>query len=225
MLTPAKSNERYIYILSDGILRENVGENVEGAIKRDWETKDGKKGTKWERTYAQLEGYIADIKFDEGEYGKQLQLTVVDEGFRVVLTLPVAQNFGEDVLKKLPNVDFSQRISFVPYSFITDDKKLKKGVNLYQGDKKVFSHYYIPSKIEGEKGTIVNGYPEPSGDEEDADDWKAYFTKARKFMIKEVEEKVIPRLKETPAPLQMPYDGDEPHPYPAENINPEDIPF
>lgn len=185
------TNDRYVYILSDGLLREKVAEGTDGAELRKWETKDGKKGEKWERSYKEMTGTITNVKFDEGEYGEQVQLTVEDEDNKVVLTLPVGSNFGEDLLKKLPAVNFEEKITISPYSFTADNGKEKRGVNLYQKSDKVSNFFY-----DFEKKEALNGFPVPEGDTKEytKDQWKLYYLQVRMFLIKYVKTNIVPKF-------------------------------
>lgn len=186
------TTDRYVYILSDGLLREKVNEGAEGAELRKWTSKDGSKsGEKWERTYKDMTGFITAVKFDEGEYGEQIQVTFEDGEDKVILTLPVASNFGEDLMKKLPAVNFEEKVTVSPYAFTADNGKDKRGVNLYQKSDKVSNFFY-----DFEKKEVINGFPTPEGDtkEYSKDDWKIHFLQVRKFLVKYTKERIVPRF-------------------------------
>ncbi len=71
-----KNNQRegkFVSILADGKMHMTVPEGTEGAVKRDYETSDGKKGTKHELVYTELSGMIEKIEFYEGDFGKSSQ--------------------------------------------------------------------------------------------------------------------------------------------------------
>lgn len=181
-LKNTKSQDKFVSILADGTMRVVVPEGTEGAVKRSYETSDGKTGSKHELVYTELTGMITKIKFFEGDYGKLIQLTVLDEeDEEVVLSISTAQPFGEDVMKKLPNIDLKESVKIVPYSF-KDEKtgKLKKGVTIYQDEKKMQNYFY-----DHKKKANINGYPDPKFKKKTPtkDDWKLYFLNARVFLI------------------------------------------
>lgn len=197
-----KDSVQYITVLgSTGDFRMSVPEGTEGAKYREYETSDGKTGGKWEKVYKSIGGKIIGVEFFEGDYGKNLIVTFdVGEGDPVKVSLSTNTPFGEDVMKKIQNINLEENVVFSPYAFEDDKGKLRKGISITQGDEKIMNYYYDP-----EKKKNLHKYPEPEGDtkEFDKDDWKIYFTKVRKFLVAEVEKNVIPNIPaHTPAEPQ-----------------------
>ncbi len=221
MLTPDTKTGRYISILSDGKFHESVSKDTEGAVLREYTVKDkeGKEttGSKWELIYSKLEGTITNIEFRDGDYGKQILLTVTDGDDEVIVAQGTSTNFGEDILKKLPSVDFAEKITLQPFAFTSEEGKPVRGVTIMQKGEKLYNFFW-----DNEAKKPKNGYPELdfNKDEADTDDWKMYYTKARKFMITYATEHILPRFTKS-APAD---DFSDPVKYPEE-INPEDIPF
>lgn len=202
MLTKDTSG-RYISIKADGKLHETVSRETEGAVFREYETSTGEKGSKWELVYKNVEGYITNIKFEEGDYGENLQITIKDGDEEVTLSEGVGTSFGEDMLKKLPALNFTKRVGFSPYSFENEKGKLIKGVSVYQQSDKVTNFFYDFEKKEG-----LHGFPMPEGDtaEYKKDDWKIYFLQVRKFLVKYAKENLVSKF-----PIEV------------DDISPEDI--
>ena len=201
-----REDKPYVSILSsDGSLRLVVPEGTEGAVKREYTVgkgKDEKTGVKYELVFKSLDGMISDVAFHDGDYGKLLQVTVTDEeaeegAKEFVLSVNTSTNFGEDLMKKLPNIDFEQPVKFVPYSFEDERGKQRRGVTVIQNDEKVQS-FFQEYDEKTKKTTNLNKYPDPEGDtkEYDADDWKVYFTKARKFLVKYTEKEIVPKFSD-----------------------------
>lgn len=213
MLTKATSG-RYISILSDGMFHETVPQGTEGAELRKYKLKDGTTGEKWEIKYAKIDARITNVSFRDGDYGEQILVTFSDDQYDVTLAQGVASPFGEDLLKKLPNVDFSEKLTVIPYAFEDDKGKQKRGITIYQGSKKLFNYFYDPVK-----NTPRNGYPGPEGDTEtyNSDDWKMYYMKARKFLVGYAKENIVPKFADK--------QEKETIDYPEEEINPADVPF
>lgn len=208
--------EKYVSILSsDATFRIVVPEGTEGSIVREYETSDGKKGKKTEMVFQKLTGKITNVAFFDGDFGKLIQLDVTDEAGTLVLSVNTAQNYGEDLMKKLPNIDLEKPVELTPYAFEDDRGKLRKGVTVTQDGKKIQNYFYDPITKKN-----VNGYPDPEGDIEDyeKDDWKIYFMQARKFLIAFIENK-FPNKK------QKTISSDVSDIYPTEEINPDSIPF
>lgn len=214
MALEQKETRRIINVLgSTGDFRETVTEGTEGAKKREYETSDGKKGEKWELVYKSIGGKIVDVEFFEGEYGKNLLVTFdfEDETEPVTVSFGTNTPFGEDVMKKLPNINFNEWVVFSPFAFTDDNGKDRKGVSITQGDVKIQT--FFTERKEDKNGKVtyknINGLPEVEGDAKDydSDDWKIHFTKIRKFLVKYTEENIMPQFGKSakPAPSD---DGD-----------------
>ncbi len=188
MLTPIKSG-RYISILADGRLHETVLQNTEGAVLREYETSDGKKGSKWERVFGAIKARITGIKFQDGDYGESIQITFDDGENKVILSQLCASSFGEDILKKLPAIDFSKEVSLRPYAFEGEDEKMVRGVEVKQNGEKVTNYFW-----DAEKKEPLNGFPAFDGNKSDKDDWKIHFLKARKFLVNYAKENIVPKF-------------------------------
>lgn len=190
-----KDSVQYITVLgSTGDFRMTVPEGTEGAKFREYETSDGKKGSKWERVFKSIGGRIAGVEFFEGDFGKNLIITfdIGEDKDPIKVSLGTNTPFGEDVMKKFPNINLEENAVFSPYAFEDDKGKTRKGISITQGDEKIQNYYFDP-----EKGKATHKMPEPEGDTNsyDSDDWKIHFTKVRKFLISEMEKNIIPKFE------------------------------
>lgn len=193
LINTSDKSQKYATIV-DGSIRIQVSEGFEGAVRRDYETKAGLKGTKWELAYEALEGKIERVIIKDAEWGKMLEVTI--DG--VILSMNTETNYAQDIMKKLPNVSVNDVVKFKPYAFENDNGKKIKGMTIYQNGGKINSYFH---KLDGDKKVSVNGYPEPEGDKSkyDSDDWKIYFVRVRKFLVNNTEEwikKNIPELEQ-----------------------------
>jgi len=184
----------YAYILADGKIRVQCDENTPGAVRRDYETSDGKTGVKFELVYDKIDGLITFIGFKEGDFGKQLQVEI--DGINLMMN--TSSNFGEDLMKKLPNIDLAKPVELSPYNFTNDKGKSVKGISVVQEEEKITNFFY-----DTDAASVTNGYPAPEGDTKsfDSDDWKTYFIGARKFLIKYIEENIIAKIALDSLPL------------------------
>jgi hypothetical protein len=185
-----KAREAKIYanIISDGTIRVKTSETDPEAVRRDYELKDGTKGTKFERVYNELSGLITGISFYDGDFGKTLHVTVTDDEMPVILSMNMSSNYAEDLLKKIPSLDLLKPVVLKPYSFEDDKKKLRKGISLVQNEKKITNFFYdVATK------KVTNGFPEVEKDKKyDKDDWKIYFMTTRKFLEKFITDNICP---------------------------------
>lgn len=211
-----QERKEFVSILgSDATLRMTVPEGTEGSIVREYETSTGAKGKKSELVFNKIVGKITDISFYEGDFGKLIQLDITDNDGTLTLSVSTAQNFGEDIMKKIPNIDLTKTIELSPYSFEDEKGKVRKGVSIVQEGKKIKNFFYDEVTKKN-----INGYPDIEGDKNsyDKDDWKIYFMKARKFLVSYIEEKYP--TKNIPKPITA---GEIE--YPTDEITPNDIPF
>lgn len=207
-----KETRTFVSILgSTGDFRQVVSEDTEGAVRRDYEIKDSKdgsikKGTKFELVFDSIDGHIAGVEIFEGDYGKNIILTMDfgEEADPVGISVNSGTPFGEDLMKKLPNINFNEVMKLSPYSFEDDEGKSRRGISIVQNGEKIQNFFYDPNANEG-KGANINGYPDPQGDtsEYDKDDWKIYFTQARKFLVKYTETNILPMFEQK-APAATP---------------------
>lgn len=179
-------------VLADGKIHVGVAEGTEGAIKREYETSDGKTGEKWEHVYTELTGMIQKVDFHEGDYGINLLVVVGEEGDEkpVTLALGTESNFGEDMMKKLPNINLKESVTLSPYSFDNDKGKKQRGITVIQenkkGEKTKIPNFYF----DADKKTVANGYPKPpvapKGKVLTKSQWRKYFGEARDFLIEDI---------------------------------------
>lgn len=182
---------RYISIKADGKFHETVTKETEGAVYREYETSSGEKGSKWELVYQKVEALITDIKFETGEYGENLQITLTDGDEVVTLSENTSSSFGEDLLKKLPSINFSQKVLLAPYAFENEKGKTLKGVQVSQQSDKIMNFFW-----DAENKESLHGFPVPEGDTDlySKDDWKIHFLLVRKFLVSYAKTKIVPQF-------------------------------
>jgi hypothetical protein len=189
----AKDTRTYMTILgSDGSLRIKSEEGVEGAIKREWE-KDGESGVKWEKVYNKVIGTITNLEMYEGEYGDNILITLSKGNAEITLSISVSSPYGEDFLKKAPNIDIEEEVELAPYCFEDEHGKIKKGITIRQNGEKLVDFF---KKKEGDQWVHMHGLPEPKGDvsKYKTEKWKVYYGEVRIFLTEYFEENVIPKV-------------------------------
>lgn len=197
-VTNTQPEGRFYSVLADGKFHLKVEETTPGAKRREYETSDGKKGVKYELEAQEISGIIDNISIYDGEYGKNILIEFTkDEGDGteeepVIISLSAQSNFGEDFLKKLPNIDIKEIVSFKPFAFENEQGKKVKGINIFQKEKKLFSFYHVEDP-KTKRYEPTNGFPEIPAESKkwDSEDWKLYFGQARKFLLVELEKHPI----------------------------------
>jgi hypothetical protein len=183
------SLKTFAQVISDGSIRVKVDENTPGAVKREYETPDGKTGIKWEKVYQSLSGVINSLEFKDTDYGQFMNLEV--DG--IVLSLNTEGSFAQDLMKKLPSVNLDEEIKITPYSFTGESGKNLKGVTIMQGGLKIKSHFW-----DEENKKVLNGLPTVSKEASQnyqKYDWKIFFIGIKKFLINYNLTNVVPKIK------------------------------
>lgn len=215
--------KRYLSIKKDGVFHETVPKGTEGAVYREYELKDGTKAGKDEMLYKDISNlFIKNIYFEDSEFGENILTTFTDGEKEVTWSENTSTNFGSDWMKRLPNLDFTAKVSVKPYSFVDDRGKLKKGVSVYQHDK-IADYFY-----DWDKREELHGFPKvPKAREEmKTDDWKLYFLQVKMFLVDYTKREIVPRFQSEGLAVGEKYYVSPSYPT-AENegIKPEDTPF
>ena len=196
-----KDNQRKIeyFQIKFGKVRQKSNEHDKEATYREWIDKDKKKHDVYERVYMSISGYLTKVTTTIGEFGEQFNFFfdwMDKEEPLLVLSLKSGDKYLRDILKKLPNVDFSKPVTFKPFSF--EDKETKKnreGVSISQNpdDPKdtIQSYFYDTARK-----CSLYGYPVMQESNPNTEDWKIYFLQEMKFLRKSIAELVIPKIEE-----------------------------
>jgi len=193
-----RESRTYLQVIADGSIRMQVPEGTEGSVRREYEDKDGNKQFKIELVFNAIDGMLGEITVKPGKFGDQIMVPITDQDSGEVYTLALAtsSNFGEDFMKKLPNINLAEPVLLAPFSFVGDNGKEVRGMDVRQGfDVNVpnsgekAANYYR----DAEAKRNINGMPNPEGDTKhfNTDDWKVYFITVRKFLITDLTKKGI----------------------------------
>lgn len=227
--TETASSDRKFYQVVEGEFRTRVPEGTEGAIVRKLQKGPNAGREVWEVPHKALIGTIESVGIDDGEYGKQLQVTLDTEndGKHPVLSFGTESKDGRDLMKKLPSVDFSKEVRIMPYRFVPDDRDTEiSGISITQPDEegkftvKIENHFFDPET----KG-YLHGFPTIDWDKASEEEQKIYKIQRDGFLVKYLVENVIPKVSaKQPAPSYA--DPEEAGiEYPEDEVDPKDIPF
>lgn len=181
------SDKTFLTILSDGKLHQRVDSDTPGAVERKYERdiKDDKgkitgeeEVTVHELVHTSATGMITNMYFQKGQFGENLIVEIDNDG---AISFSGNQSYGEQLLRKLPNIDLSKPVTISPYNF-TKNGKSNKGVTITQDEVKLQDYYFDYDKKESQ-----NGLPEFDGDKDDSNDWKLYFLQVNKFLKKQAQ--------------------------------------
>lgn len=188
-------NKTFLSIIG-GKIKVPSSEGAPRAEKREWETKDGKSGVKWEITEDFVSGHIVGLNYKDGDYGTVLMIELQDGADFYSLQLSTKSRYYDDFAKKAKAIDLSKEVTLTPFDFEgTNSKGEEKkivGISVTQDGEKISSYYY-----DGKKS--INKMPavdEKEKKELGSDYWTIYFTKVRAFLKKEIESIKVPEARE-----------------------------
>lgn len=225
------SKKHYIYIIGDKIM-EKVEKGTPNSIERTYKLKDGTEGKKVELVYNAWNGFITGLEYEDTEYGKKFKVIFDD----AIFTIGVDTSFYKNLVSKLPNVDFTKKVTISVYKDFQPkgtDKKFS-GITVKQGLDKITDYF----RDENRKPT--NGFPSGEGI-----DWKNerqvanYRYDVKEFLEKVVLNELVPRINsvetrledELPLPNEEQYVNDKEFDVitndngEQEVINIEEVPF
>lgn len=145
-------NTKFLGVMN-GNFTLRADESTPNAVKRI--NKNGKEV--WELLYNKLEGKITNVSIEEGEYGKELEVTVLAGSTKFALQMPASGGYAFGLLSRLPNVDFNQSIVFRPYSIYDKEKDRNKNYLVLYQSGKGYNKDSVPSAFTKEN---PNGLPE-----------------------------------------------------------------
>jgi len=188
-----KDKPRYLTILADGKLHERVDEETEGAKVRTKKDKDGnvedvvdKDGNLiYELTYPGITANIKKIKFNEGDYGTNINIDLEDEDDnKYVLSLQCSSNYGERFMEVLPNLDLNEEVEFTPYSFTPRGSSDKvRGITISQNGEKLESAFAVKDE-DGNYDVLIKGFPMPDAKKKyNSEKWKTFFSQRREWLM------------------------------------------
>jgi len=99
-----------------------------------------------------------------------------------VLCVKTDSNYFSDLASKVCSVALDKPIWIRPYSFTTEDGKLKKGVTVMQDGEKVKSKFY-----DGKKN--LHGFPVVDKEKQEKfkkDYWKMFFKEVELFLVEQM---------------------------------------
>jgi len=170
---------------SAGKWREKVDSTTPGATFRHTNPIDGSPGRDvWEIVDDYVEGEIIDIqKTSHDEFGDKWEITLKDGSTRLVLQIRYDSGYAMALLAKLPNVDITRPVMFLPYFF--EDEKKARMVLKQEGMK-------IPTYFSKED---PKGFP-PLGEGATKNEVQRWKLDVMDFLEDMVEKEIRPKLPE-----------------------------
>ena len=171
-----------------GTFAQKATKDTPDAKLREYEFKDGTKGSKWEINFLNWSGVIQSIVFKATPYGDMCNIEFDD----VIVSLNTESRYFTDFAQKIKNADLSKSIKLHPYDFEGDNGKKVKGISMEQNGEKLKNYYY-----DFDNKKAINGFPEV--DQEKAAEkktyWKGYFLSVADFLVGEMEKLEFPESK------------------------------
>jgi len=230
-----EGNNKVFLKIIEGSLRQSVPAGTPDAVVREWQA-GGDSGMVNELVFKSVIGKIQKVDIYDGEKdGRKfttLNITLDENEANKVPVVGTSINtkYAQDLMKKLPSVDFDEEVRIRPFSFIPDgEDKAITGVEITQRDgrgeftRKV-DNFFV--KKSGDKWEFINGFPkrEKPYDDQTEEEREIYKIQAKGFLIRYLKEKVMTKFDRQPTRIPKSYE--EEHNLPRmDEIDPEAIPF
>ncbi len=170
--------------------KQKVDANTPGAVRR--ETQSGNESWALEHDY--LLGIIDNIFYKEdAQYGNSFEVVISDNIEQYQLSFTEDSRYWFDFMKKLPNVDFKSQVKISAYDFLNKESKRIAGCGVEQNNQKIASYYEVKDK--DNKWQLLHGFPISEGvNFKDKDEVKVYFINVKKFLRKQFDDLIKPKL-------------------------------
>lgn len=170
--------------IRDGKIALRVKEGTPGAVMVT--SKESGK-VSWIKYYRSISGYLTQIENRPDRFNERMYnwlLTIVDGEDTYILQIRESSGYARSLMKSLPNVDFSKKITFSPYVKIVDDKKR---ATLYLSQDNVNVEWYYTQEH-------PNGLPELRKHIDSRGNTTYDDSAILDFFVKQVEEVISPRI-------------------------------
>jgi hypothetical protein len=199
-LKKANRQSTFLSVKADGKFHQQSEEGAPGAELYEWET-ERSSGSSWDIIYNEIEGRVSDIRFREVEWGLMLDISIAWEDGGATISLNAAHRYAEDLMKKLPAINFEEEVRLRPYNYKPKgSEKTYIGIAVYQLNGREWD------KLEGvffnpETKENLLGYPgdfpkkNPKTKKYDSNEIKIFNLKVIKFLTDYTTDNVIPKVK------------------------------
>jgi len=228
------TNSRKYYKPKGSEFLERVESNTPGAVRIEYQLRDGTAGHYFACKKEYLRGVIESIYFKEGNFGKSLMINLINGEEKTAIQATVDTDYATTLMHLIPSLDLKKEVIFAPYDFIIkvvqEGQKPKRirGMSLKQDDEKVKKFFF-----DSEARKALHGAPEFDGDTKDKADWRLHFMKVNNFLVKYITANFATEQEETKGygnrlddfDNKVTQDVSPAQDEPSDDINPEDIPF
>ena len=223
------TNSRKYYKPKGSEFLERVESNTPGAVRIEYQLRDGTAGHYYACKKEYLRGIIESIYFKEGNFGKSLMINLVSGEEKTAIQATVDTDYATTLMHLIPSLDLKKEVIFAPYDFTPKAEagkkpKRRRGVSLKQDDEKVKKFFF-----DSEARKALHGAPEFDGDATDKADWRLHFMKVNNFLVKYITANFATEQEETKGYGNRLDDFDnkvtQTQDDTSDDINPEDIPF
>ncbi len=168
--------------VSIGKLRQRV---KEGDAKAKARTIEDTGEVIYERIYSYIEAKLEKIFMrTHKEYGNSWVLLMQDGGAKYSVQISENSRYGDDLLKKIPNMRYGIIYKITPFSFTPEGaKKEKTGLSIKEGETQIGSFYHeFLKNADKWQVKLLHGHPAYEGPQNDKEEIKIYYMRVRKFL-------------------------------------------
>lgn len=194
-----EGNGTFLSIAGGFIWDRKADKDHECYAEQDYEKTDKTTGTRTGAQYGDLTGRITKVQFrTHPEYGESINVTFKDSEDEVyIVSISTGNRYSQDMMKALLVMDLEKTVNLKPYDFTGADKRRAQGISFKQDGTKLDLKIELPKDYVKDEAWFKKAEKKQI---------KRYFEDLNDWFVSEVEEKVIPNIKneeedsEKPAP-------------------------
>jgi hypothetical protein len=138
MALEKNNSDATFLVVRNGKLAQKVTESTEGATKVFSKDDSGNERTSFYLMHSSLTGTITKTGIYKGNFGEEVKVTIVDGDERYILSFSLKSEYGQDFLKRFPNLPSGDVVKITPVLTEAKDKennviKNKEGKTVTRG--------------------------------------------------------------------------------------------
>ena len=188
-LGKVKSGDGTFLVIAGGFIWDKKqGPNHECYAEQDYEKQDKTTGVRTGAQYGDLTGKVTKVAFrTHAEYGESINVSFLAGGENYIISISTNNRYSQDMMKALLVMDLEKTLVVKPYDFIGSDKKRAQGISFKQDGEKLSLKVEVPEDQQRDEAWFKKA---------DKKQIKRFFEDLNEWFVAEVEEKVVPFIKD-----------------------------
>ena len=177
----------FLSIAGGYIWSRKADKSHEDYAEQEYEKSDKTTGLRTGARYGDLTGLVTRVQFrTHPEYGESINVNFLAGGETYIISISTNNRYSQDMMKALLVMNLDKPLFLKPYDFIGSDKKRAQGISFKQDGEKLNLKVEVPSEFIKDENWFKRS---------DKKQIKRFFEDLNEWYVSEVEEKVVPKIK------------------------------